>query len=278
MQVVCDSLSAGMVRLQSEAQAAESRILLHQAFPPKIAQMLCDDPSALRPQTQEITALFCDLRKFSAIAERASAELTYEFLADVMDQFSNAVIDLDGVIVDFYGDGLSAFWNAPVRQPLHALLACQAANEILNVLDKLNSRWESRIGQKIEVGIGIHTGTATVGNSGSCRRLKYGPRGKTVNIASRLESLTKEFEVPILVSKETALQVENFLPVESVATTVLRGHQEEFEVFAIRTGSVLTEPIKLLEAAEPNLPQRETQRSRINLREKCDTVDCGDGR
>lgn len=233
VQVVADSLSAGMLRLESEARAAKSLVLLEQAFPRKIAAQLTCGMDALEPRSQEVTVLFCDLRGFSHIADRISVNQTYDLLSDAMDRFSNAVVDLSGVVIDFYGDGLSAFWNAPVRQPEHAMLACQAAIEILATLKPLNQRWAPIIGGELGIGMGIHSGVARVGNSGSRQRIKYGPRGKTVNIASRLEQLTKELETPILISAATAEQISAFFALQNRGEFVLRGHADPVEVFAI---------------------------------------------
>ena len=233
VQVIADSLTAGMVRLESESRAAKSLVLLEQTFPKKIAAQLACGMDALAPRQQEVTVLFCDLRGFSPVADRISVTQTYDLLSDAMDRFSNAVIDLSGVVIDFYGDGLSAFWNAPVRQPEHAMLACQTAIEILAALEPLNERWGPIIGHELGIGIGIHSGVASVGNSGSRQRIKYGPRGKTVNIASRLEQLTKQCDTPILISGATAEQTSVFFALQDLGKFGLTGHVEPVDVFAI---------------------------------------------
>lgn len=233
VQVIADSLSAGIVRLESEAEAARSQVLLEHAFTPKIVKQLQAGKEVLQPRTQEVTVLFADLRGFSAIAESQDTNTTFELLSDVMDEFSGAISDLDGVVIDFYGDGIAAFWNAPVAQPEHAVLACQAAMEMLACLPKLNRVWEARIGGEIRAGIGIHTGMASVGNSGSRSRLKYGPRGTTVNLASRLEGLTKEVGFPLLVSGATAVRIEGVFAAERVGDYQLAGHEQSTEVFRV---------------------------------------------
>lgn len=233
IQVVADSLSAGMIRLNSEAEAARSQVLLEQAFTPKIARTLQAGLNALKPRKQEVTVLFADLRGFSSIAEEQGTETTFDLLSDVMDEFSHAVNDLDGVIIDFYGDGISAFWNAPIPQPQHAVLACQAAVEILECMPKLNRKWRSLLGRELQVGVGIHTGVASVGNSGSRTRLKYGPRGMAVNMASRLEALTKSLDASILVSGETAERVQGVFETKLLQTMSLAGHQAEIDVFGL---------------------------------------------
>jgi class 3 adenylate cyclase len=233
VQVVTDALSAGVVRLESETQAAQSLARLQQAFPPQIASQLTTCTSSLKPRTQEVTVLFCDLRGFSHVADRISLDSTYELLADAMNCFSDAVTDLGGTIIDFYGDGLSAFWNAPLPQPEHALLACQAAIEIVESIQPLNNRWRNITETDFGIGVGIHTGKATVGNSGSRSRIKYGPRGQTVNIASRLEQQTKAIDQSILISKATRDLVSAYFQLQSQGQTALKGHEDPIELFSI---------------------------------------------
>jgi adenylate cyclase len=94
-------------------------------------------------------------------------------------------------------------WNAPVPQPDHAVMACRAAMAMLGELAGLNDRWSERIKTTLALGIGLNTGIARVGNTGSVHRLKYGPLGSTVNLASRVEGVTKQFEVPVLITEST---------------------------------------------------------------------------
>ena len=158
-------------------------------------------------KTTEVTVLFVDLRGFSTISEAVGPKVTYELLTDVMDCFSAIISDHDGVVIDFFGDGLSAFWNAPIEQSEHPMFACLCAINLLESLPALNQRWEHRLGKKLKAGIGLHTGMAQVGNSGSRTRLKYGPQGNTVNIASRIESMTREVGCPLIISSTTAERV-----------------------------------------------------------------------
>lgn len=212
VRLIADSISAGLVRMESEADLARKRVLLQQAFSPKVARELESNPEFLKGQDREVSVLFADLRGFSRISESIGARLTYQLLTDVMDRFCNAIAEHDGIVIDFFGDGISAFWNAPVDQPDHALLACKTANAILASMREINESWSAEIGHRLRVGVGVHTGMAQVGNSGSRNRLKYGPQGNTVNVAARLESATKKVHADLLVSGKTALQViEHFM-------------------------------------------------------------------
>jgi adenylate cyclase len=120
-----------------------------------------------------------------------------------MEQLTIQVHDHAGVVVDYYGDGLLALWNAPVEQPEHALLACRAARAIVAELPRLNEHWRDRIGGPLGLGIGLNTGAALVGNTGSRSKLKYGPLGHAVNLASRVEGATRQLGVPILITGST---------------------------------------------------------------------------
>ena len=207
VELAGQSISTALARLESDAESAKARVLLEQAFSPQVAQKLQQNPQILEGQTRDVTVMFCDLREFTSIAERVGAKVTYEFLTDVMDRFSRIIREYEGVIIDFYGDGVSAFWNAPISIPNHVELACRCGLAIQDSLQDLEVKWQPRLLHEIRVGIGIHTGQANVGNSGSRMRLKYGPRGNTVNLASRLESATAHSGANILISDQVLRQL-----------------------------------------------------------------------
>lgn len=257
VELAAQSISTAMARLESDAEAAKTRVLLEQAFSPQVAQKLQQNPRILEGQTREVSVMFCDLREFTKIAERVGAKVTYEFLTDVMDCFSQIVSEHEGVIIDFYGDGLSAFWNAPISMPNHAEMACQCALAILDSIEEIESKWEYRLLWKMRVGIGVHTGPAQVGNSGSRTRLKYGPRGNTVNLASRLEEATKSSGAKILISGETLSQLpENFLA-RRVCKAKLAGMNQLTELHELMGSSVTRTMSKLTDQYELALSKYE---------------------
>ena len=237
VQVLADSMSASLVRLNSEKKLASKNALLNQAFAPTVAHHLQRDRSILEGSTRDVTVLFADLRGFSSLSEKIGAKLTYQLMNELMDHVTNIIEDHDGVVIDYYGDGVSAFWNAPVENSCHPLIACETAMSLLQSLPEFNESWAPRLGHGLRMGIGIHTGSAMVGNSGSYRRIKYGPRGNTVNIAARLESATKQLRTSLLVSGETARQTESVMK-RRVCTTCLKG---------------IRRPIELWEIFDPNL-------------------------
>ena len=202
-QLLAETMTVGLERQRREAEAARTRILLEQAFSPELASQLQRNPELLEGHEREITVLFSDLRGFFEISERLGPHETYRFLGDVMNRLTESIMSTSGVIIDYYGDGLAAMWNAPTDQYNHAELACRAAHAMLEELPAINAAWRESLGQDLALGIGIHTGLARVGNAGTQRRIKYGPRGATVNLASRVEGATKRLGVPLLITEQT---------------------------------------------------------------------------
>lgn len=233
IQAVADAVSAGLVRQQREAEAAHARVRFEQAFSPRVVRALERDPHILDGMQREVSVVFCDLRAFSRIAEQVSARELHMLLGDIMDRFTDQVARRDGVVIDYFGDGMACFWNAPLDQSDHATLAVTCATEMLNELPDISADWYPLIGRPLIAGIGVHTGTAVVGNSGSRRRIKYGPRGHTVNVASRIEGFAKKCGLGIVVSEQTRSRLDSRLRTRSLTRTSLPGMDESFQLHEV---------------------------------------------
>ena len=120
---------------------------------------------------------------------------------------SDCVLAHDGVLVDYVGDELMAMWGAPSVQPDHADRACRAAMDMLSQVEPIGEKWKEIVPNRFGFGIGINSGPASVGNTGSQRKFKYGPLGNTVNVASRVQGITKQIGVPALITAETRRQL-----------------------------------------------------------------------
>ncbi len=181
-----------------------------QFFTPELARYYVRHPELLmKGRDMDVTIMFCDIRGFSNISERLGPADTVSWLSDVMGRFSDCVIRHHGVLVDYLGDELMAMWGAPQSVPNHAELACDAAVDILEQLPSINAIWQDKIQGTTEVGIGLNSGIARVGNTGSHRKFKYGPLGNTVNLASRVEGATKHLGTNLLVTDNTYNQLSN---------------------------------------------------------------------
>lgn len=190
---------ASRLARQKEEQAA---LRFEQFFTPQLARILVAQPDLLTGRNAEVTILFCDLRDFSRHSRELGADAV-GWVSDVMGAMSDCIIEHHGVLVDYIGDEVMAMWGAPEEQPDHAQLACRAAEAMLTRLPELNARWGERLGEPIRLGIGMNTGPAHVGNVGTQRKFKYGPLGNTVNLASRIQGVTRHLRTRLLLTRDT---------------------------------------------------------------------------
>lgn len=207
VQLLASVVGAGLARLEKEAEAGRQRVQFEQFFSPELARGLELNPRLLEGQQREVTVMFSDIRGFSALVSRLAPTDMIRLVSDAMDRITVRVKEFGGVVVDFYGDGLLAMWNAPTDQPEHAALACRAALAVLDDLPRLSDEWHETVGAALGVGIGLNTGPALVGNTGSRHKFKYGPFGHTVNLANRVEGATKHLRIPALITGATRQQL-----------------------------------------------------------------------
>jgi adenylate cyclase len=231
VQAVADTVSAGLSRTRRESEVIRLRTRLEQVFSPTVAQELERNPQLLDGDQREVTVLFCDLRGFTSLAERLAPRESYALLGDVMDRLTHEIARFEGVVIDYFGDGLAAFWNAPLAQSDHPYLACQAAFALCDALPEVSGDWMTVTGRQLQLGIGIHTGQALVGNAGSRQRIKYGPRGSTVNLASRVQTATKQVRLPILVTQATSQRLAGKMATRRIARIKLDGFEESVDLF-----------------------------------------------
>ncbi|MEM7314832.1 MAG: adenylate/guanylate cyclase domain-containing protein [Planctomycetota bacterium] len=232
-QLVAESITSGLIRENVEADAARTRVMLEQTFSSDVAKELMDNPAVLDGCEREVTVLFVDLRGFASLSEDLGPRNTYKLLSDLLEQLTECVMEEGGVIIDYYGDGLAAMWNAPKRQPDHAMRACRAAKAMENGLGTVSDKWMKRSGEQLRIGVGINTGITQVGNAGSRRRLKYGPRGSAVNIASRLETATKRVKAGILITDATRRQLPQEVMTRRVCRAALSGIREPVDLYEL---------------------------------------------
>jgi adenylate cyclase len=184
-------------------------------FSPGVLHVLSsqDAPRALEPREADVTVLFCDLREFSKKVEESAGNLL-----EVLNRVSSAlgvmtrnVVENRGAIADFYGDAAMGFWGWPLDDPARVENACRAALGIRTAFDAVAQN-ESHPLFGFKVGIGIASGRAVAGGIGTAEQAKVGVFGPVVNLASRLEGMTKPLRVPILLDEPTAEIVRAQLP------------------------------------------------------------------
>lgn len=203
LETLASGVGAGLARVEQQEAALEARVRFEQFFTPDLARQLADDPNLLVGRDTEVTLLFCDIRGFSAVAEKLGAARTMQWINDVLGTLSECVLKNQGVLVDYTGDELFAMWGAPVEQPNHAELACRTAIEMWRSLPEVSQRWREQISGETQVSIGVNTGLAHVGNIGSARKFKYGALGNAVNLSSRVQGATKYLRTGVLITEQT---------------------------------------------------------------------------
>lgn len=234
-----------------------------QFFPTEIARQIAMRPEILdEGREADVTLLFCDIRGFSRISEKLHPADTVRWIRDVMELLSSCVLDNRGVLVDYIGDELVAMWGAPTEQPDHARLAVRAALDMLDKLPDLSRRWLPELGLPTRVGIGLNSGKAHVGNTGTARRRKYGPLGNTVNLASRVQGATKYVQTNLLITGSTRDQLGDDLPTRRLCTVKVNNIEAPVDLHEVVSASVPGWK-ELVERYEAALRAFETRQFRV---------------
>jgi adenylate cyclase len=202
---------------------------------PSVSQWVLKDPERLHlgGETREMTVLFCDLRGFTTLAHAMEAHALVALLNEFMTAMTQVIFKHDGVLDKYIGDAIMAFWNAPMDQPDHARRACAAALEMVDTLRELHADWERRGVPKLELGIGINTGAMVVGNMGSRERLAYTVLGDTVNVASRLEGLSKDYGVRVVIGDATRAAAGDAFDYRFLGVVTVKGRNEPLSVYEL---------------------------------------------
>ena len=199
---------------------------------PDMVKKLQDNPSLLKlgGETRELTFLFCDIRGFTPISEKykSNPQGLTKLINSFLTPMTDIILKSGGTIDKYMGDCIMAFWNAPLDCADHQEKAIIAACDMENKMKELN------LGFKI--GIGINTGTAVVGNMGSEQRFDYSVLGDAVNLASRLEGVSKNYDTTIIIGEDThksAQQLhEKMYKIDSV---IVKGKSNKVNIYSIKS-------------------------------------------
>ncbi|NNE39107.1 MAG: adenylate/guanylate cyclase domain-containing protein, partial [Gammaproteobacteria bacterium] len=186
---------------------SKARIL--QAFgqfvPLKVVEEICRHPDqvSMDGESRIMTVFFCDLQDFSNVAEQLNPKQLSLLLNKYFDEMTEILFRYRGTIDKYIGDSIMAFWGAPVAMQDHAQNAVLASLDMSKKISELSDVFIKRGWPGPKMGVGINTGRMSVGNMGSKYRIAYTVIGDSVNLASRIESLTRRYRVPILISEST---------------------------------------------------------------------------
>jgi adenylate cyclase len=180
-----------------------------------------------------ITVFFSDLRGFTSLSEKMEPEVVADMLKEYLSEMTEVVFRHGGTVDKYIGDCVMAIWNAPFDDPQHAENAVRTALDFQEKTLEVSAKWEERIGGKIRNGVGINTGEAVVGTMGSRQRLEYTAIGDTVNLAARLESITKDYNSSIIISESTHEYIKGSFMTRQLGAVTVKGKTRPVKIFAV---------------------------------------------
>ena len=229
-------LSVGLDYILEARQKEQAKRMLGKKVSPAVMDFLLEHSGEDLVASKEVEAsiLFSDIRGFTSISEKiGSPDKLIHMLNAYMTPMVDNIVNHRGTIDKFIGDAIMAYWNAPVRVEDHADKAVQSAVEQIEMLVEINKTIEPEFGVTIAIGIGIHTGVVTAGDMGSEGRSDYTIIGDNVNLASRLEGLTKQYAAQILITHATFLQLKGDYKIRPIDLVEVKGKNEAVEIHEV---------------------------------------------
>jgi adenylate cyclase len=182
---------------------------------------------------RRITVAFCDIRGFTTLSEQSSPEEVVDLLNRFFTRISGPILSHGGTLDKYIGDAIMAFWGAPVARQDDPIRAVRCALDMLRETAAFSAGIEAQGKAPLSVGIGINTGWAIVGNIGSPERMGYTAIGDTVNIASRLQGLTKEYQAGLLISHTTFEEINDLFETEWIGLVTVKGRAEPVGIYKV---------------------------------------------
>jgi adenylate cyclase len=231
---------------REEKKAKEIRGLFSSYVSPKIVEELLNDPEKVRlgGERKTITVLFTDIRGFTKISEKRSPEEVVTILNEYFTEMADSIFRWDGTLDKFVGDAIMAFWGAPLEQPNHAELAVRCALDMSDKLSRLKEKWKTEGKEILDCGIGINSGDVVIGNIGALgKKMDYTAIGDPVNLCSRIEALTKEYNTRIIITEFTMEYIKplvrnkklGHLEFNEIGSVKVKGKESEVRIFGLKS-------------------------------------------
>ncbi len=218
-----------------ERKEREVRKAFRHYVSPAVVSEIIKEPGKLKlgGDTKELTILFSDIRGFTTFSEEVTPDLLGEMLNEYFSSMTSSIFAHGGMLDKFIGDAIMALYGAPLGLPDHPLKGCLSALSMFSNLRQLNRKWGGEGRGAFNVGIGLNTGTVKVGNFGSRERFNYTVIGPDVNLASRLEALTKSYGVDIIISDSTYERVGQRMLCRPLDVVIVKGSKKTTEIFEL---------------------------------------------
>ncbi len=202
---------------------------------PEVVERIAENPAALQfgGELRTLTVLFSDIRDFTTYTERHPPQEVVHMLREYLTRMSDQILTHQGTLDKYIGDAIMAIFGAPAPLPDHAERACRAALAMVAELEKLHAKWIAEGREPFRMGIGINTGEMVVGNLGSEQLFDYTVVGDGVNLGARLESLTKEFKTPVIISEATYEQAKHAVYARYLGEVRVKGKEIPVKIYAL---------------------------------------------
>ncbi len=200
---------------------------------PEVRDLILEGKIPLDGETKEVTVLFADLRDFTTMAESTTPKEVVRIINGYFSEMADAIGQNHGLVLQFIGDEIEAVFGAPLPLEDHPTQSIRAALAMQQRLLVVNEKLKLQGYGPLRHGIGIHTGTVVAANIGSEDRLSYALVGDTVNLASRIQSLNKEFGTDLLISATTVNRLADKIAVEKLPATTVKGKRDPVEIYKL---------------------------------------------
>lgn len=232
---IAASASLSFLALTEGKDKQRVRKMLSQYVSPAILTEMVDKTDELAKadvgSVETLTILFSDVRGFTSISENLNATEVVELLNIHLGAMSDVIFEYRGTLDKFIGDAIMAFWGAPIKSANHANEAVESALAMVRQLKLVNEQLKEKGYKSIKVGIGLHTGDVVLGNIGSAKKLDYTIIGDNVNLASRMEGLTKNYHCEVLITEDTVNALTNPIPCLKVDVVRVKGKTHPTAVY-----------------------------------------------
>ncbi len=219
-----------------EREKRKIRKSFAQYLSPGVIALIEKDPQKyIRPggEMKDLTVMFSDIRGFTTISEGLSPDELVRLLNEYLGAMTDIVFANLGTLDKYIGDAIMAFWGSPYPQTDHAYRACLCALQMSKGLAKLNVKWKQEDRPPIAIGIGLNTGPVNVGNMGSNKRLAWTVMGDNVNLASRLEGITKQYQIQIVISEGTYREVADKFVCRELDKIKVKGKNHPVDIYEL---------------------------------------------
>ncbi len=230
---------------REEKKAREIRQIFSSYVSPKIVRELIENPdkTGLGGERRTVTVLFSDIIGFTSLSEKRQPEEVVSILNEYFQEMAEIIFKWDGTLDKFVGDEIMALWGAPIEQANHAELAVRCALNMSSKLDKLQEIWTRRGVAVLDVGIGINSGEVLIGNIGAPgKKMDYTAIGDNVNLAARVEKLTRQYGTRILITENTSGYIAPLIErrafghveLKELASVKVKGKEREVRIWGLK--------------------------------------------